>query len=270
VSRPPEEELQAARKALAEAAALLENERTARVRAERANALKDEFLSLVAHELRSPLGAILGWAHMLRQRRGQEEFDKGLDVIEQSVRVQARLIADLLDLSRMVSGKIRLDLESVEPRSFIDAAVEAVAPDAQAKEIGIRKVLDLTVGLVSGDAARLQQVMVNLLSNAVKYTPEKGSIEVTLRQAGGHAEVSVADSGIGIAAAFLPEVFDRFRQTDLSIARRHGGLGLGLAIVRHLVELHGGQVVAESPGERRGATFTVRLPLADRQESEAA
>jgi PAS domain S-box-containing protein len=243
--------------------ALLDCERAARDEAERLSALKDEFLAIVSHELRSPLAAILGWAHLLRLRRSQEELDRGLDVIEQSVHVQTKLIEDLVDMSRITSGQLRLDIRPVEARSFIDAAVETVLPAAGAREIRIRKVLDLGVPPVAGDARRLQQVMVNLLSNAVKFTPEKGSVEIVLRDAGGQAEITVSDTGIGIAPDFLPHVFDRFRRGAAAI-RRQGGLGLGLAIVKHVVDLHGGEVRAASPGEGKGATFTLRLPLAQR------
>jgi len=208
------------------------------------------------------LAAILGWAHLLRLRRSQEELDRGLDVIEQSVHVQTRLIEDLVDMSRITSGQLRLDIRPVEARSFIDAAVETVLPAADAREIRIRKVLDLGVSPVAGDATRLQQVMVNLLSNAVKFTPEKGSVEVVLRDAGGQAEITVSDTGIGIPPDLLPHVFDRLRQGNAGATRRRGGLGLGLAIVKHVVELHGGEVRAASPGEGKGATFTLRLPLA--------
>jgi signal transduction histidine kinase len=239
----------------------LEAERQARAKAEHAVSLKDEFLSLVSHELRSPLGAILGWAHMLRRRGGQEEFEKGLEVIEQSVQAQAKLIEDLLDMSRMASNKIRLDLELLDPRTFVEAAVEAVRPAAAEKELRIRKVLDVSAGRVRGDATRLQQVMAKLLANAVKFTPAKGSIEVALRSSDGHAVISVTDTGVGIAPEFLPQVFDRFQQHS-SASRGHGGLGLGLAIARHLVELHGGDISAHSEGEGQGATLTVRLPLA--------
>ncbi len=261
MSLPAEQQLAEALRQLAEAHGALEAERSARLRAERANALKDEFLALVSHELRSPLGAILGWAHMLRRRGSEEEFERGLEVIEQCVQSQARLIEDLLDVSRMTSGQVRLQLQAVEPRIFVEAAVEAVRPSAQAKLIGLRKVLDCAMGTVWGDPARLQQVMVNLLSNAVKFTPENGTVEVALRRSGDCAEISVSDSGIGIPASFLPLVFERFRQADGSQAVRQGGLGLGLGIARHLVELHGGQIRADSPGEGRGAVFTVRLPL---------
>jgi signal transduction histidine kinase len=237
-------------------------EREARAKAEHALSLKDEFLAVVSHALRSPLGAILGWAHMLRRRSSEEEFEKGLDVIEQSVHAQARLIEDLLDMSRMASNKIRLNLELLEPRAFIDAAVEAVRPAAVEKQLRLRKVPDASAGRVRGDAARLQQVVANLLANAVKFTPEKGSIEVSLRASGGCAVIGVTDTGAGIAPELLPQVFDRFQQQS-SASRGHGGLGLGLAIARHLVELHGGDISAQSEGEGQGATFTVRLPLAN-------
>lgn len=264
------EQLRVSRALAAERHVLLENERAARVLAERVNSLKDEFLAIVSHELRSPLSAIAGWAHILQGNASPEDFQKGLEVIEQSVRVQAKLIEDLLDISRMASGRMRLDLQPVEPRSFIDAAVEAIRPAAEAKAIRVRKVLDLAAGPVTGDPGRLQQVMVNLLTNAVKFTPERGYIELGLQQRADHAEITVADTGIGIPQGFLPHVFDRFCQADDSIHSRYGGLGLGLAIVKHLVELHGGNVSAESPGEGCGATFLVRLPLAARRGDTAA
>ena len=250
-----ERELAAARKALRECEA-------ARSNAERVSALKDEFLAIVSHELRSPLGAILGWAHMLRRRGGEEEFNRGLDVIEQSVQLQAKLIEDLLDMSRMTSGQISLDQESLEPRGFIDAAVEIIRPAAEEKRIRIDKVLDLSAGPLSGDTRRLQQIMVNLLANAVKFTPADGHIRIALQRVDGWAEIRVADTGIGIPPDFLPHVFDRFSQADPAAGRRHGGLGLGLAIARHLAQLHGGELRAESAGEGQGATFVLRLPLA--------
>jgi signal transduction histidine kinase len=262
-------QLLASRALAAERQALLENERAARVLAERVNSLKDEFLAIVSHELRSPLSAIAGWAHIIQGAASPEDFQNGLEVIQQSVRVQTKLIEDLLDISRMASGRMRLDPQPLEPRSFIDAAVEAVWPAAETKAIRVHKTLDLAVGPVTGDPSRLQQVMVNLLTNAVKFTPEQGYIEVGLQRRGDQAEITVTDTGIGIPAAFLPHVFDRFCQADDSIHRRYGGLGLGLAIVKHLVELHGGDVSAESPGEGRGARFVVRLPLPARR-GEAA
>ena len=250
-----EQELAAARKALRECEA-------ARADAERTSALRDEFLAIVSHELRSPLGAILGWAHMLRRRGSEEEFNRGLDVIEQSVHLQAKLIEDLVDMSRMASGRIRLDMQAVEPRDFIDAAVESVRPAAEAKRIRIDKVLDLSAGPILGDASRLQQVMVNLLANAVKFTPEEGHIRISVQRLDRWAEIRVADSGIGIPADFLPHVFERFRQADPTAAHTHGGLGLGLTIAKHLAQLHGGEIHAESAGEGQGATFVLRLPLA--------
>ena len=255
------EQLSAARALAAERQSLLEKERAARALAERVNALKDEFLAIVSHELRGPLSAIAGWAHILRLGTSDDDFDKGLEVIDQSVQVQTKLIEDLLDISRITSGQLRLEVQPLEPRSFIDAAAEAVRPSADGKGLRIRKVLDLAAGPIAGDASRLQQVMVNLLSNAVKFTPEQGRIELALRKLEDEVEISVADTGIGIPADFLPHVFDRFRQADASIHGRYGGLGLGLAIVKHLVELHGGSVSAQSPGEGGGATFVLRLPL---------
>jgi signal transduction histidine kinase len=259
------EQLSATRTLAGEREALLENERAARVLAERVNSLKDEFLAIVSHELRGPLSAIGGWAHILQNGASPEDFEKGLEVIEQSVQVQTRLIEDLLDISRIASGRMRLEVQPVEPRAFIDAAVEAIRPAADAKGIHVRKVLDLAAGPVVGDPSRLQQVMVNLLTNAVKFTPEKGYVEVALQRRADQAEISVVDTGIGIPAAFLPHVFDRFCQADDSIHSRYGGLGLGLAIVKHLVELHGGSVSADSPGEGRGATFVLKLPLPARR-----
>jgi len=255
------EQLSAARALAAERQSLLKKERAARALAERVNALKDEFLAIVSHELRGPLSAIAGWAHILRLGTSDEDFAKGLEVIDQSVQVQTKLIEDLLDISRITSGRLRLEVQPLEPRSFIDAAAEAVRPAADAKGLRIRKILDLAAGPVAGDASRLQQVMVNLLSNAVKFTPEQGRIELALRKLEDEVEISVSDTGIGISADFLPHVFDRFRQANASIHGRYGGLGLGLAIVKHLVELHGGSVGAQSPGEGGGATFVVRLPL---------
>ena len=283
MSLQPEQELAALRNALedarrqllaeralaAEREALVENERAARVFAERVNALKDEFLAIVSHELRGPLSAIAGWAHILQCGAGAEDFHKGLEVINQSVRVQTKLIEDLLDISRVTSGRLSLEMRTLEPRGFIDAAVEAVRPAAEAKGIGIRKMLDLAAGPVTGDPSRLQQVMVNLLTNAVKFTPERGRVEVDLQRRGKQVEITVVDTGIGIAASFLPHVFDRFRQADSSIHGRYGGLGLGLAIVKHLVEAHGGSVTAQSAGEGRGATFILRLPLAPGRVEQA-
>jgi len=244
----------------------------ARRQSEEANRLKDEFLATVSHELRTPLTAILGWAHMLRT--GQYAFDRragaALETIERNARAQAQIIDDLLDVSRIITGKLRLDVRAVEPDSFIDAAVEAVRPAAEAKGVRVQKLMDAGLASVSGDPVRLQQVVWNLLSNAIKFTPSGGRVQVRMERAGSHIEIAVSDTGIGIAPDFLPHVFDRFRQADGRTTRRHGGLGLGLAIVRHLVELHGGTVRAESEGEGHGSTFTVTLPAAPVYTSEQA
>jgi signal transduction histidine kinase len=223
---------------------------------------KDEFLAMLAHELRAPLAAIMGWVHLLAQRGSEEEFEKGLEVIEQSVQVQGKLIEDLLVMSRMSTNRMALEMTGIDLRGVIDAAVESVRPAAAEKGMRLRKVLDTKVGLVRGDATRLQQVLSNLLTNAIKFTPERGWIEVSLQGMGAWAQIEVADSGAGISPEFLPHVFDRFRQEPASEGS-HGGLGLGLAIARHLVELHGGEIEVRSGGKGQGATFTVRLPLSD-------
>ncbi|HVF42845.1 MAG TPA: PAS domain S-box protein [Pyrinomonadaceae bacterium] len=231
--------------------------------AQEANRLKDEFLATVSHELRTPLTAILGWASMLRKT----EFDRqtaqnALETIERNARAQSQIIDDLLDVSRIVTGKLRLDVRQVEPVSFIDAAVESVRPAAEAKGVRLSKVLDTGPTALTGDPSRLQQVVWNLLTNAVKFTPRGGRVEIRLSRVGSSLEIAVSDTGAGVKREFLPYVFDRFRQADSSTTRRHGGLGLGLSIVRHLVELHGGTVRADSAGEGEGSTFTVRLPVA--------
>ena len=227
-----------------------------------ANRLKDEFLATVSHELRTPLTAILGWAHMLRAGQLDEQgATSALETIERNARTQAQLIDDLLDVSRIITGKLRLDVRQVDPGSFIEPAVEALRPAAEAKGVRIRKVMDTGVVSVAGDPARLQQVVWNLLSNAIKFTPKGGKVQVRLERIDSHIEIAVSDTGAGIKPEFLPHVFERFRQADQTTTRRHGGLGLGLAIVRHLVELHGGTVEADSPGEGRGATFVVKLPV---------
>ncbi len=241
---------------------LLESERVARSYAERTNAMKDDFLATLSHELRTPLSAILGWAHALRSRRmTEDELRQGLEKIERNARMQAQLIEDLLDMSRIASGKVRLDVQPVQPVFFIEAAVETVRPAADAKGIHLEKLLDPSAGPINGDPQRLQQIVWNLLSNAIKFTPKDGKVQVLLERVDSHVEISVADTGIGIDAQFLPHVFERFRQADASTTRRFGGLGLGLSIVKHLVELHGGTVQVRSGGENRGTTFTVRLPV---------
>jgi len=235
-------------------------ERTAEL--EHLSRLKDEFLATMSHELRTPLNAIFGWITLLRTRRldGPTQ-ERALETIERNARAQKRLIEDLLDVSRIVTGKVALELVTVDPRRVVEAALETMHPAAQAKGLKIASVLDKTAGTVRGDFARLQQVVCNLLSNAIKFTPPAGQIEVSLARRESEAQIGIRDSGQGIKPEFLPMVFDRFRQEDGSISRRHGGLGVGLAIVRHLVELHAGSVEAYSDGEGRGACFTVRLPI---------
>src|SRR5262249_10763936 len=214
------------------------------------------------HELRTPLTCILGWAHMLRQGGVDErKMASALEAMERNARIQSRIIDDLLDVSRIVSGKVRLDARPVDPAALLNAAVDGVLPAAEAKRVEIQKVLDRGVANVSGDAERLQQIFWNLMSNAIKFTPAGGRIQVRLERKGAHVKIVVSDTGIGIKQEFLPYVFERFRQADATATRAYGGLGLGLAIVRHLVELHGGEVCAESAGEGRGATFTIKLPV---------
>ena len=241
---------------------LLEGERVARAEAERANRMKDEFLATLSHELRTPLNAILGWSQILcRGEPNADDLKQGLQTIERNAQAQTQLIEDLLDMSRIMSGKVRLDVQTVDPSEFVGAAVDTVRHAADSKGVRVRVVLDPAAGPVSGDPNRLQQVVWNLLSNAIKFTPKGGQVQVTLGRVKSHVCVSVADTGQGIKAEFLPHVFDRFRQADGSTTRRHGGLGLGLAIVKHLVELHGGTAEAASPGEGAGSTFTVCLPV---------
>jgi signal transduction histidine kinase len=230
--------------------------------AEEANRAKDDFLAVVSHELRTPLNAMMGWAQILLAADADpERRQKGLETIVRNGRLQAQLIDDLLDVSRIITGKMRLDVRPVELVPVIDAAIESIRPAAEAKQISLRRILDPLAGPVAGDPSRLQQVVWNLLANAVKFTPKGGKVEVRLERVNSHVEILVADTGIGIGPAFLPHVFDRFRQLDNSIKRQHGGLGLGLAIVRHLIELHGGTVRAKSPGDGQGSTFIVMLPV---------
>ena len=243
--------------------ALLQSERLARAEAERASRMKDEFLATLSHELRTPLNAILGWAQLLARDGGDKQtLGEGLAVIERNARVQTQLIEDLLDMSRIISGKIRLDVQLIDAAPIIDAAMETVKPAADARGIRLQKVLDTHAGPIAGDPGRLQQVVWNLLSNAIKFTSRDGRVQVILERVNSHIEISVTDTGTGIKPEFLPHVFERFRQADASTTRAHGGLGLGLAIVKQLVELHGGTIRAKSPGEGRGSTFTILLPLA--------
>ena len=241
-----------------------EGERLARAQAEQIGKQKDEFLATLSHELRTPLNAILGWAQILRRNaKGLDGTSlQGLEIIERNTRLQAQLIEDLLDMSRITSGKMQLDVQTVMPSSFIDAAIDTVKPASDAKNIRLVKILDHSAGPIAGDPGRLQQVLWNLLSNAIKFTPKEGRVQVLLERVNSHVEISVTDTGMGIKQDFLPYVFDRFQQADASTARRHGGLGLGLAIVKQLVELHGGTVHVHSPGEDQGATFVVHFPLA--------
>ncbi len=249
-------------RAEAEREALLAREKVLRAEAEELSRLKDEFLATMSHELRTPLNAIFGWITLLRTRRLDEATqERALETIERNARAQKRLIEDLLDVSRIVTGKVALELVTVDPRRVVEAALETMHPAAQTKGLKIVPLLDTGAGTVRGDFARLQQVVCNLLSNAIKFTDAGGHVEVCLARRNGEVEISVADSGQGIKPEFLPLVFDRFRQEDGSISRRHGGLGLGLAIVRHLVELHAGSVDAQSAGEGKGAKFIVRLPV---------
>ena len=247
----------------------LASERAARATAERANLMKDEFLATLSHELRSPLQAIVGWSQLLVRGVGEGDRQRGLESIERNARLQSQLIEDLLDISRITSGKVHLETRNVSLDAVVDAAIASVAPAAQAKGIRLQRSYE-SGPVVRGDPARLQQVLFNLLSNALKFTPNGGDVTVSLKSAGSQVEVRVADTGVGIPADQLPHVFDRFRQADSSSTRRHGGLGLGLAIARQLIELHGGTVQAASDGEGKGTTVIVRLPLAPPRQFEPA
>jgi PAS domain S-box-containing protein len=234
----------------------------ARRDAEAANRAKDEFLATLSHELRTPLNAILGWSMMLSDKRLDETAqNRAVETIQRNARIQAQLIDDILDVSRIISGKLKLDAQPIELSSLIEAAIESVLPAAQAKEIRLQRVLNSNGNMISGDRNRLQQIIWNLLSNAVKFTPRGGTVRVRLERVDSHTEIVVSDSGIGISPEVMPFIFERFRQADSATTRQHGGLGLGLAIVRHLVEMHGGTVEVESLGEGQGSTFTVKLPL---------
>ncbi|MCG3115210.1 MAG: PAS domain S-box protein [Candidatus Manganitrophus sp. SA1] len=250
------------RRAEEERVGLLARERQARQEAEAANRAKDEFLATISHELRTPLNAIYGWARLLQMGElDRETVTSAYETIERNAKAQAQLIDDLLDVSRIIAGKLRLDVRSIELKPVIEAAIETVQTAADAKGITLQSRLDETVGPISGDPDRLQQVVWNLLSNAIKFTSTGGRVEVRIHRIDSAVQIQVQDTGIGIHPEFIPYVFDRFRQAERVSTRFYGGLGLGLAIVRHLVELHGGTVSAESPGEGKGANFTVTLPL---------
>jgi len=245
-----------------ERARLLKSEQEARVQAEEASRLKDDFLATLSHELRTPLNAILGWASILGDGAvGPDKQALGLRTIERAARAQSQLVEDLLDFSRIIGGQVRFDVQSVNIAEVVGAAVDAVRPTAEAKEIRLDSVLDPRAGPVSGDPNRLQQVVWNLLTNAIKFTGRGGRVQIRVERINSHVEIVVADNGEGIPADFLPHVFDRFRQADSSRSRVHGGVGLGLSIARHLVEAHAGVIHASSDGPGQGSTFTVILPL---------
>jgi signal transduction histidine kinase len=250
---------------------LLARERAARAQAEAANRAKDEFLAMVSHELRTPLSAMLGWSRMLTTGKlDPDSVNRGIEAIERNARAQTQLIGDLLDISRITTGKLQLNVRPLKLDSVITHTVDAMRPTAQAKQILLHVNLDSNAGLISGDPNRLQQIIWNLLSNAIKFTPAAGRVDITLEHVGTHVQITVADTGQGITTEFLPHVFERFRQADSSSTRKFGGLGLGLSIVRHLVELHGGTIQVESPGEGQGATFTILFPLLTDHEENCA
>jgi signal transduction histidine kinase len=255
------EEVDERKRIEAERLVLLESEQRARANAEAVNRLKDEFLATLSHELRTPLNAILGWSHLLSTGKTDKAMiERAIGVIRNNALAQSQLIEDILDVSRIIGGKLRLKLARVPLRTVIEAALDSVAPAAQAKAITIDRQIE-DIEPIIGDQDRLQQVVWNLLSNAVKFTPREGRVVVRLQRRGDEVVLAVEDTGIGITPIFLPYVFDRFTQADGTATRRHGGLGLGMAIVRYLVELHGGTVKAESAGENQGATFTIALPV---------
>lgn len=248
---------------------LLAAEQAARYEAEVANKLRDEFLATVSHELRTPLGAIIGWAHLLQAEDIESaSAARAIDTIHRNAKIQQQLIEDLLDVSRIISGKLRIESELIELKSVIESALNATLPALQAKGLDLQTEVSVDSSLILGDGVRLQQVVCNLLSNAVKFTPEGGQIELSVVSDDSNINIIVSDTGEGISPEFLPNVFDRFRQADGTTTRRHSGLGLGLAIVRHLVELHGGTVQAASEGIGKGATFTVTLPLFTSMEEQ--
>ena len=240
---------------------LLSNEKEARREAENANRMKDDFLATLSHELRTPLSSILGWSRMLKEKQiSGEQADRAVETIERNARAQAQLIEDVLDVSRIISGKMRLEVRPIDLTAVIENALDGIRPAAEAKGIRLQRVTDTNV-MIAGDADRIQQIIWNLLSNAIKFTPKEGRVQIKMERINSHVEITVADDGMGIEPETLPYVFERFRQSDSTTTRKYGGLGLGLAIVRHLVELHGGTVQAESEGLNKGSTFTLFFPL---------
>jgi len=253
---------QSAQQALAEREGLLNREQAALRESEQANRAKDEFLSMLSHEIRTPLNAILGWTRLMTTGKlDRETLLTAINTIDRNAKSQARLIDDMLDVSRIITGNLRLDAQPVDLPVVINAAIDTVRPTAEAKDIRVQVVMDFGTGQVLGDPVRLQQVIWNLIANAIKFTPRGGRVQVQLARINSHIEITVSDSGPGIEEDFLPYVFDRFRQADSTTTRKHGGLGLGLAIVRHLVELHGGSVMAGNREQEQGAVFTVKLPV---------
>ena len=241
---------------------LLASAQDARAKAEEANRLKDDFLAVVSHELRTPLNAITGWASLLRSgNMTNETAARAIETILRNARAQAQMISDLLDVSRIVSGRMRLDIRPFQLIDVIESALEIIRPSAAAKGIQLERVLDPDAGRLSGDPDRLQQVLTNLLSNAVKFTPKGGRVQVTSERVNSHIEIVVADTGVGIEPNLLPYIFDRFRQGEGAVNREYRGLGLGLAIARHVVELHGGTITGKSAGSRKGSTFVIQLPV---------
>ena len=246
----------------------LASEKTARRDAEIAGRVKDEFLATVSHELRTPLSAILGWSMMLKNKSLEEsETKRALEVIERNAKAQGEIIGDLLDISQIVTGKFAIEKERVEVGEIIQTTAEALRPQAETKSIRLTVLLDEAEFYIVGDDQRLRQIVWNLASNAVKFTPDSGAVEIRAKRRAANLEMTVTDSGIGIEKDFLPYIFDKFRQADASTTRAHGGLGLGLSIVRHLAELHGGSVSAASEGTGKGAIFTLQLPLAENGHS---
>lgn len=257
------------RKLAEEARAQVIREQAARIEAEAANRMKDEFLATLSHELRTPLNSVLGWARLLRTRSFDEAtIARALETIERNAQAQAQMIEDILDVSRIIRGKLQLNLRPITLIPVIEAAIDAVRPAAEAKSLQLESFLDSSLERVIGDPDRLQQIVWNLLTNAIKFTPEEGKIEVRSIRVDSRVHIQVKDTGIGIQQEFIPFVFDRFRQADSTTTRSHGGLGLGLAIVRHLVELHHGQIYVESEGEGKGATFTLELLLSNSSPSK--